>query len=233
MRTTGVHVLAFLAKHGGAWVIPTQIPNAKGEVGKVSGTMLRELNHAGLVEYGKEPKHSLYGYRLTPLGAASELALRHRLENYDSVSKRIVDQEGQVVALALKLGNDQWCLSDTNGTRVSKAAFATPKDALAAFINRQIEDGMKRQAGGTEEAPPRKWPVFETKDLGDDPDDTEMLRRWEVYNTEMQVIIASGTAHKDDDGWWVDTASGELIGPDPEIERPLSDDQLARMKPGL
>jgi hypothetical protein len=67
------------------------------------------------------------------------------------------------------------------------------------------------------------WPIFETKDLGpSDANDAEMQRRWDVYNQEMQAIIAGGTAHQDADGWWVDTASGALIGPDPEIERPRS-----------
>lgn len=77
-----------------------------------------------------------------------------------------------------------------------------------------------------------KWPKFLTKDLGDsDGDDVEMQRRWDVYNREMQAIIASGTAHQDADGWWIDTATGELIGPDPEIERPLTDAELAQMRP--
>ena len=67
-----------------------------------------------------------------------------------------------------------------------------------------------------------EWPRFETKDLGPD-DDAEMLRRWTAYNEQMQVIIARGGVHQDADGWWVETATGELIGPDPEIERPLAD----------
>ncbi len=36
---------------------------------------------------------------------------------------------------------------------------------------------------------------------------------------------------KDDDGWWVETATGELIGPDPEIERPLTSEELAKAVP--
>ncbi|MDO7843498.1 BrnA antitoxin family protein [Sphingomonas sp. CA1-15] len=36
----------------------------------------------------------------------------------------------------------------------------------------------------------------------------------------MQKVIAAGGVHQDEDGWWIDDASGELIGPDPEIERP-------------
>ncbi|HMN55327.1 MAG TPA: BrnA antitoxin family protein [Sphingopyxis sp.] len=38
----------------------------------------------------------------------------------------------------------------------------------------------------------------------------------------MKALIAAGGIHQDADGWWVDDATGELIGPDPEIERPLT-----------
>jgi uncharacterized protein (DUF4415 family) len=58
-----------------------------------------------------------------------------------------------------------------------------------------------------------------------------MLRRWELYNVEMQAIIAGGGVHQDADGWWIDDATGDLIGPDPELERPLTDEELARARP--
>lgn len=78
----------------------------------------------------------------------------------------------------------------------------------------------------------KKWPSFVTKDLGDTPeDDAEMQRRWEVYEREMKVLIAAGGVHQDEDGWWVDDASGALIGPDPEMERPLTDAELDRATP--
>ena len=71
-----------------------------------------------------------------------------------------------------------------------------------------------------------KWPGFVTKDV--DPDDEgELMRRWEMYDREMKAVIASGRAHQDADGWWVETETGELIGPDPEIERPRTDNELA------
>lgn len=77
-----------------------------------------------------------------------------------------------------------------------------------------------------------KWPEFVTKDLGDSPKDgTEMQRRWEQYNRKMQALIAAGGVHQDDDGWWIDDATGELIGPDPEIERPSTDEELAQFRP--
>ena len=77
-----------------------------------------------------------------------------------------------------------------------------------------------------------KWPEFVTRDLGNsDADDMEMQRRWDVYDRAMKVLIARGGVHQDDDGWWVDDATGELIGPDPEIERPRAEDELAHFRP--
>lgn len=77
----------------------------------------------------------------------------------------------------------------------------------------------------------RKWLRFITKDLGDgEADAVEMQRRWQVYDREMKALVAKGGAHNDKDGWWVETATGELIGPDPEIERPLDPEDLAAMK---
>ncbi|SNS20762.1 Uncharacterized conserved protein, DUF4415 family [Sphingomonas laterariae] len=69
----------------------------------------------------------------------------------------------------------------------------------------------------------KAWPSFVTKDLGNsDADAAEMERRWLIYRDEMSALIAAGGVHQDDDGWWVCDATGELIGPDPEIERPLN-----------
>jgi uncharacterized protein (DUF4415 family) len=78
----------------------------------------------------------------------------------------------------------------------------------------------------------KHWPSFVTRDLGDSvEDDAEMLRRWKVYDEEMRALIAAGGVHQDDDGWWIDDETGELIGPDPEIERPRTDEELAQAKP--
>lgn len=77
-----------------------------------------------------------------------------------------------------------------------------------------------------------KWPEFVTKDLGNSPDDdAEMQRRWEQYNREMKALIAAGGVHQDEDGWWVEDATGELIGPDPEIERPSTAEELTLFRP--
>lgn len=76
------------------------------------------------------------------------------------------------------------------------------------------------------------WPSFVTKDLGDSAaDQAELLRRWEAYDRDMKALIAAGGIHQDEDGWWVDDATGELIGPDPEIERPLTEDELSGLRP--
>jgi uncharacterized protein (DUF4415 family) len=58
-----------------------------------------------------------------------------------------------------------------------------------------------------------------------------MQARWEVYDREMHALIAKGGVHQDRDGWWVDDATGDLIGPDPEIERPLTAEEVAPMRP--
>jgi uncharacterized protein (DUF4415 family) len=77
-----------------------------------------------------------------------------------------------------------------------------------------------------------KWPEFITRDLGEsDGDDAELTRRWEQYDREMKAIIAAGGVHQDDDGWWIDDATGEPIGPDPEIERPSTGEELRNAKP--
>lgn len=75
-----------------------------------------------------------------------------------------------------------------------------------------------------------KWPSFSTKDLAAG-EEAEAQRRWDVYNSEMQALIAAGGVHQDDDGWWVDDATGELIGPDPSIERPLTSAGIAEARP--
>lgn len=78
----------------------------------------------------------------------------------------------------------------------------------------------------------RKWPEFVTKDLpATEAGDAEMLRRWNAYNQQMKAIIAAGGVHQDADGWWLDDATGELIGPDPEMERPLNDEDFRKAKP--
>jgi uncharacterized protein (DUF4415 family) len=79
----------------------------------------------------------------------------------------------------------------------------------------------------------RQWPSFITRDLDttSEAGSAEMMRRWLVYRDGMRALVETGGFHQDGDGWWVETATGELVGPDPEIERPLTDDELRRMRP--
>jgi hypothetical protein len=79
----------------------------------------------------------------------------------------------------------------------------------------------------------RPWPSFETNglDLDTDEGDAELIRRWEKYDQEMKALIATGTVHQDEDGWWLDDATGELIGPDPSIERPLMEGDVVKARP--
>lgn len=77
-----------------------------------------------------------------------------------------------------------------------------------------------------------KWPEFVTRDLDDsDAGEVEMQRRWQVYERDMQALIAKGGVHQDEDGWWVEDATGELIGPDPEIERPRTAEEMSEARP--
>ena len=78
----------------------------------------------------------------------------------------------------------------------------------------------------------KKWPSFVTKDLGDSEEDVaEAMRRWEAYDRGMRALVAAGGVHRDADGWWIDDATGEFIGPDPELERPLGADEIAQARP--
>jgi uncharacterized protein (DUF4415 family) len=75
----------------------------------------------------------------------------------------------------------------------------------------------------------KPFPSFKTNDIGLDSE--EYVARWEKYNRELQELIAAGTVHQDEDGWWVDNATGELIGEDPHDVRPLTDEDVANMRP--
>jgi uncharacterized protein (DUF4415 family) len=48
------------------------------------------------------------------------------------------------------------------------------------------------------------------------------------WTKRIKKRIASGSVHLDRDGWWIDDKTGEPIGPDPEMERELSAEELAR-----
>lgn len=74
MRPSVRNILRYLAERESQWVAQTRIPDGRGynTNGRCArGDILRQLRHEGLVEYGKEPLHSLYGYRITPAGLAA------------------------------------------------------------------------------------------------------------------------------------------------------------------
>jgi len=75
----------------------------------------------------------------------------------------------------------------------------------------------------------KPFPSFSTVDIGLDSE--EYGARWKKYRDELQVLIDAGTVHQDADGWWVDNATGELIGEDPDDVRPLTEEDFANMRP--
>ena len=95
-----------------------------------------------------------------------------------------------------------------------------------------IPCGQRTEKKGAEQMA-KAWPSFVTVDLDmtTEEGDAEMQRRWIIYDQEMKALIAAGGVHQDEDGWWVDDATGDLIGPDPEIERPLTDAEAADLRP--
>ena len=60
--------------------------------------------------------------------------MTYRLERFgDKYCQRIVDDRGDVVALAIAYANGAWGLHDTDDQPL-KRGFAKPKDVLAAFV---------------------------------------------------------------------------------------------------
>lgn len=64
-----LEVLRFLARVEG-WVAAMRLPDGNGRFTGASAKTLKELRDRSLVEYGKAPGHSLYGYRATEAGRA-------------------------------------------------------------------------------------------------------------------------------------------------------------------
>ena len=60
-------VLSFLS-HVDGWVAPSRLPDGNNRFCGASADTLLTLRRESLVEYGKEPAQSLYGYRITPAG---------------------------------------------------------------------------------------------------------------------------------------------------------------------
>lgn len=69
MKLTKRHMnaLRHLANRGG-WTLHSRIPDGNGHCSGntcASTETMRELEGFGFVQYGKEPQHSLFGYRIT------------------------------------------------------------------------------------------------------------------------------------------------------------------------
>lgn len=61
-------VLDHLERSDPHWVPGNHLPDGNGRLCGAAGVTLREMKLAGLIEYGKDPAHSHYGYRLTDAG---------------------------------------------------------------------------------------------------------------------------------------------------------------------
>ncbi|TKT80031.1 hypothetical protein [Aquamicrobium sp. LC103] len=72
MKLTRRHltVLEFLSAIEG-WCAPARLPDGNRRHVGASAHTLTELKRLGFIEYGKEPAHSLYGYRITDAGRAA------------------------------------------------------------------------------------------------------------------------------------------------------------------
>lgn len=73
MKRSERNVLQRLANLSG-WTNAYALPDGNGYCDgrrHASGYVLRDLRARGLVEYGKEPQHSLNGYRITDAGRAA------------------------------------------------------------------------------------------------------------------------------------------------------------------
>lgn len=57
-----------------------------------------------------------------------------KMERYDSISTRIVDAEGRVVAIIEQLSNGRWIVTD-NGKKLTERMFGTPRIAFLWFSN--------------------------------------------------------------------------------------------------
>ncbi len=64
-----VRALSYLSSQL-TWTPQFSIPDGNGHTtrGGASNETMRELRTEGLVEYGKNPNQSYYGYRITPAG---------------------------------------------------------------------------------------------------------------------------------------------------------------------
>ena len=73
MNRSFSNVLRRLANSPDQWVSGYALPNGHGHTHPrgASGETLRKMKDAGLIEYGKEPTHSLSGWKITDAGISA------------------------------------------------------------------------------------------------------------------------------------------------------------------
>jgi len=49
----------------------------------------------------------------------------------------------------------------------------------------------------------------------------EIERQWAANGAKVLARVAQGGCRLDDEGWWVETSTGKLIGIDPQTDRPI------------
>jgi hypothetical protein len=59
---------------------------------------------------------------------------------------------------------------------------------------------------------PKSAPVYELDALD---------RKWAADGAKVLARVAQGDCHLDDEGWWIETSTGKIIGIDPQTERPI------------
>lgn len=59
---------------------------------------------------------------------------------------------------------------------------------------------------------PRSKPVYKLD---------EVDRQWATDGAKVLARVAQGDCHLDNEGWWVETSTGNLIGIDPQTDRPI------------
>lgn len=70
IKRAEINILAELTKHE-AWVLANRLPDGNGRPNCASGNRIFALEREGFIQRGKEPKHSLYGYKITQKGRAA------------------------------------------------------------------------------------------------------------------------------------------------------------------
>lgn len=68
------NVLEALSKVPDEYVLANRLPDGNGRRGGASGIKLKQMKDSGLIEYGKKPQASMYGFRITDAGRRAMLS---------------------------------------------------------------------------------------------------------------------------------------------------------------